>query len=118
MRPSCLWCTAKHLANALILFREAASSDKYFTHIFIAFGELEQASQESEEGFKFLSKEIYRVKKKIETDMENNKLPLDTSEVFLLLEDVSQTIKDLIDGPKTVSPVSSQSQHSNFDVSL
>lgn len=60
MRPSCLSCVKKHVAQAMILFSEAENG--YPLHFWWALGHLAEAEAESIRDFPLLAQTIRKVR--------------------------------------------------------
>jgi hypothetical protein len=58
LRPTCLFCVSKHLAQALVLMTESVTDEDYVIHRYIAVGHLAEAEAESVYEFPSLASKI------------------------------------------------------------
>lgn len=65
MRPACLFCARKHLAQAAVLLGEAANG--YPEHVWLAIGHMAEASDELIASYPDLAREIRAARKPLET---------------------------------------------------
>jgi len=90
MRPSCLDCARKHLAQADILMMEAATGD-YDTHVWYAVGHLAEAADELMDEYPHIAEKVRAERLRY---MEDNEYKIEIGELIDLVSSYVPEVKD------------------------